>query len=156
MPIFLLWIITIVASEGLHDTPGEQFPLSVVLHSDHESHGPVLVLEPVRHRPGHVEADPSLGGSVLHHGVQHHLGGGADAGVAKLEPEHRDPQLALPAAAELVEAELSSVDLDLGTRSVSRESDFIEEDVNLWILGTLQEQSLFPSDVTCRFSSQDW
>ena len=149
-------LLTIVASEGLHDTTGEQLPLPVVLYLDHEGHGPVLVLEPVSHRPGHVKADPSLGDSVLHHRVQHHLGGGADAGVAELQPEHRDPQLALPAQAELVQAELGGVHLDLGARSVARESDFIEEDVNFWILGTLQQKSLFSSDVTCRMTSQDW
>ena len=149
----IVLVFTIVASEGLHDTSGEKLPLPVVLYLDHESHGLVLVLEPVSHGPGHVKADPSLGGSVLHHRVQHHLGGGDEAGVAELEPEHRDPQLALSAQAKLVEAELGGVHLDLGARSVVRESDFIEEDVNFWILGTLQQKFILSSDVTCRITS---
>ena len=146
--------ITIIAGDSLHDTPGEQLPLPVVLHLDHQGHGPVLVPVPVSHRPSHVEADPSLRCAVLHHGVEHDLGGGADARVAELEPEHGDPQLGLPAPAELVKTELGSVHLDLGARPVGREADFIKENVDLWILRTLQKQPLFASDVTYK-SSQD-
>ena len=85
----------------------------------------------------------------------HNLGGGADAEVAELEPEHCYPQLAFPATGKLVEAKLSSIHLDLITQSVWRESDFKEEILNLGILRTLQEQSLFTSKVTCRFTSQN-
>ena len=153
--LFVLGYYTIVAGECLHDTPGEQFPLPVVLHPDHEGHGLVLVPVPVSYSSGHVEADPALGAAVLHHGVEHDLGGGADARVAELEPEHRDPQLGVPAPAELVKTKLGSIHLDLGARPIGREADFIEENVHLWILRTLQKQPIFASGVTYRLSSQD-
>ena len=89
--------LTFVARECLHEWPSEQLPLPVVLHPDHEGHGPVWVLVPVRHRPRHVEADPALAFTVLHDRVEHDLGGGADARVTELEPEHGEAQLGLPA-----------------------------------------------------------
>ena len=126
----------------------ERLPL-VVLHLQHEGHGPVCVVVPPLHGPRHVEAHPARLRGLDHLGVQHdHLvavaGPGPFAGVVQLELRHRNAdllvRLAGPVTAQLVQPQLGGVDGDLGVRAAGRELDFVELRGDVRDVGQLGQQ----------------
>ena len=74
------------------------------------------------------------------------LRGGLDPGVAELEPEHGDPHhpgggaAAAAGHAHLVQPQLGRVHGDPGARPAGGEPQLVEVEVDLGVLGALQQQ----------------
>ena len=65
--------VTVATVQWLKSKLGNKRILSIILHLDHQSHGFVLVEEPLIHSALNIETDPARLRSQDHRGVHYHV-----------------------------------------------------------------------------------